>query len=405
MSNLFQSTSSGAALLKNVYKGPVIDQLSEDIPEYRAAEKVTDKWSGLQVIRPWRVRRNQGIGATTDGGTLPAIGRQTTVQATITAKFNYLRLGITGPMLKSSASDQGSFVRDFAYELEMGYKDLADDLDRQFGWDGDGDLATVNTTAVASLTLVVAGRTSTEPAIKFLDVGMAFDIYSSAGALVQSSVTITAISGGPEDATATLTCDQAVSATATDILVRAGSYGNEIQGILYSLDGGTGAIYGVNRATYPSTQGNVTNANSGQLTLDLLQTPFNNALRRGGRKFSAVRCDFDSLRFYQKLLAADKRYSNTLEGDGTFGKKGEFYMNHNGIPVVPSKNLPRTFLFLDASYFKNYVLCEMEPADESGSEMIPQTSADALETRLRFFSNFFNEQPSAAGRLHGYVSP
>ena len=124
MSNQFQSISSGLAELKNYYQGPIRDQFNEEIPILRGAEKVKQGWSGYQVVRPLRVVRNQGIGATSDGGTLPAIGRQTTQQALISAKFNYLRFGVTGPMIKASASDVGSFVRSAAYELEMGYKDL-----------------------------------------------------------------------------------------------------------------------------------------------------------------------------------------------------------------------------------------------------------------------------------------
>lgn len=98
--------------------------MNEETPIYRGAEKGKHSWSGYQVVRPLKVRRNQGIGATSDGGTLPAIGRQTPVQAIIAAKFNYLRFGITGPMIKASQNDVGSFVRSAAYELQEGYKDL-----------------------------------------------------------------------------------------------------------------------------------------------------------------------------------------------------------------------------------------------------------------------------------------
>src|SRR5688500_4143935 len=119
MSNQFQGIQSGLAELKNYYQGPIKDQLNEDVPIFRGAEKVKQGWSGYQVVRPLRVRRNHGIGATSDGGTLPAIGRQNTQQATITAKFNYLRFGVTGPMIKASQSNVGSFVRTAAYELEM----------------------------------------------------------------------------------------------------------------------------------------------------------------------------------------------------------------------------------------------------------------------------------------------
>jgi hypothetical protein len=91
MANAFQSVTSGLAELKNYYQGPIVDLLNEEIPVYRAAEKVKHGWSGSQVVRPLRTARNQGIGATSDGGNLPKIGTQTTVSAIITAKYNYLR--------------------------------------------------------------------------------------------------------------------------------------------------------------------------------------------------------------------------------------------------------------------------------------------------------------------------
>lgn len=90
MSNAFQSITSGLASLKNYYQGPIIDLINEDIPVYRACEKIKQGWSGYQVVRPLRTSRNQGVGATSDGGVLPKIGRQTTTQAIIAAKFNYL---------------------------------------------------------------------------------------------------------------------------------------------------------------------------------------------------------------------------------------------------------------------------------------------------------------------------
>jgi len=404
MANQFQSITSGLAELKNFYEGPIVDQLSEDIPIYRAAEKVKKGWSGYQVIRPLRVRRNQGIGATTDGGTLPAIGRQSTVQASFQSAFNYLRFGVTGPMIKASKSDVGSFVRSAAYELEMGFKDLSSDMNRQLSWNGDGTLALVNTTAVASTTLVIKGRETNAPATQFVDVDMVFDVISG-GVVVAQGITINAVSGTPTALTATLTLSAAVSVTAGDSIVRSGSYNNEVKGLLYSLDGGTSTIYGVDRSTYQSYQSNVTDLAGAQLTLDAMQTPWNNALRRGGQEFNAVWTDFDSLRFYQKLLTPDKRYSNTVEGDGSFGKKGKFFLDWNGLPVVPDKDCPKRFFFLSAQALKNYILCELEFADETGSMYIAQTSADSFETRIRLFNQLFNEQPAAQGVLEDYISP
>jgi hypothetical protein len=411
MANSFQNVTSGLAELKNYYQGPIIDLLNEEVPVYRAAEKVKQGWSGQQVIRPLRTRRNQGVAAVADGGNLPAIGRQTTVQAIIQAKFNYLRFGITGPMIKASQSDIGSFVRSAQYELEMGYKDLKTEISRQLSWDGTGWLATVNTSSVASNSLVIAGRSSAEAALKYVDVGTIFDVVDGSANIVASAITVTAIStGNATSATATLTLDQAITTTAsTNYLIRSGSAGNEIQGLLYALDGGTSTIYSVDRSTSLAYQGNVTDLSSAAnpvLSIDAMQTPFNEGLRRGNvNKYNAVWTDFTSLRYYQKLLTPDKRYSNTMEADGTFGNKGQFYMDFNGIPVVPDKDMTTTMLFLPAEVLKMYELAAMEFADETGSMYIAQSDVDALEVRIRHFVNLFNEQPAACARLKGYVSP
>jgi len=405
MANQFQSIQQGLALLKNYYEGPVRDQFNEELPILRAAEKLKKGWSGLQVIRPLRVRRNQGIGATSDGGPLPFIGKQTPAQAIISATFNYLRFGVTGPMIKASQSDIGSFVRSAAYELEMGYKDLKSDVNRQLSWNGTGTLATVNANTNGSTALVIAGRESVEAALKFIDVGLVFDIVSS-GVVTNSGIQVLSISGGtPTGSTATLNLSAPVTCLSGDALVRSGAYNLEINGLTYSLDGGTTVIYNIDRTAYPAYQGNFFNRNNQQLSLDFLQQIYNEALRRGGAKLSAHYCDFDTLRMYQKLLTADKRYSNTIKGDGGFANKEDFYLEFNSLPVVPDKDCPQRWFTLSDDSLKMYVLAEMEFADETGSMYIAQTSADALEVRIRYFANLFNEQPNADSVGKSYISP
>lgn len=403
--NNFQSITTGLAMLKNYYQGPIRDQFNEELPILRGAEKVKHGWSGYQVVRPLRTVRNQGIGATSDGGTLPAIGFQTTVQALISAKFNYLRFGLTGPMIKASAADVGSFVRDASYELEMGYKDMKSDVNRQLSWDGTGTLALVNANTSGSTSLVISGRETNAPALKFVDIGLVFDIVSG-GVVTNSGISVNAISAtGPDATTATLTLSAPVNCSASDKIIRSGSLNNEIQGLLYALDGGTTTIYNINRSTSIAYQGNVLDLGAAQLKLDTMQQAYNLGLRRGDAKYTAIYSDYDSLRMYQKLLTADKRYSNTMKGDGGFADKDKFYLEFNSIPIVPDKDCPLRIFFLDDSALKMYVLAEMEFADETGSMYIAQTSADALEVRVRYFANLFNEQPNACAVLKNYISP
>lgn len=406
MANLYQGTVSGLAELKNFYQGPIVDQFNEEVAIWKGSDKGKYPWSGAQVVRPLKVIRNPGVGATSDGGILPQIGRQTTVQATISAKYNYLRFGVTGPMIEASKSDVGSFVRSASFELEEGYNDMKSDCNRQMTWDGTGDLATVNTAVVASTTVVIAGRESTEPALKFLDAGSYLDIYTTAGVLVQSGITISSISSGTaSSSTATVVFDQAVTASAGDVFVRANSFGMEIQGVLTQLDAGTSTVYGIDRSLYLQTQGNVVDAASAQLSLAMLQQAEDEASRRGGRGINCLYSDYASRAMYQKLLQADKRYVNSMKGDGGFSDLDKNYLEWNGKAWVCDKDCPTRIFALPDKHIEKYTLTEMAFADETGSMYIAASENDAFEVRIRFFANLFNSKAAGSAVIKSYVSP
>lgn len=403
MPNLFGGVSSQAATLKNYYQGPIVSQFNDMVPFYKNMEKGKEKYNGVQVVRPIKVLRNPGIGATSDGGVLPVIGRQTTVQATISAKFLYLRFGLTAPLIKASQGDKGSFVPAMEFEMEQGMTDFTQSVNRMMLGDGTAKLATVSANAVGSNVVTVTGRESTEDGSKYLQPGMVVDFYTSAGALVVSGVGINAVSG---TTTATLTLDQAVTVSSTDIVVTSGAYGNEVSGVLYTLDGGTSTIYGVNRSTYSVFQGNVVSNGGAALNFNVLKQAWNQGKQRGGAKYNAVYCSYDAERFYEKLLIVDKRYIGKVKGDGTFSNKEENYLEYGGIPLVADKDvLGNRFLMLDTSQWKRYVLSEMEWATESGSELLPQVSSDSFEVRLRLFFDMFCEKPSAQVAVTNFISP
>lgn len=409
MSNNFASINNAAGILKIYYAGPIVTQFNDEIPLYKGAEQGKEKWNGLQVSRPIKVKRNPGIGATSDGGPLPSIGKQTTTQAVITARFNYLRFGITGPMIKASQGDKGSFVSIMEFEMEQGLIDCKNDVNRQLFWDGSGKLAELSAASIASNVITVTGRSSGEAGNKYLDSDMVIDIVDPATGVVKASgVTITAVSG---TTTATVTLASAVTAAAADIVVRTGAYNLEIQGLETFLGATqTSTIYSVDRSLYPVFQGNVIDGSGGQLRLDLMQQALNEARRRGGvPKVDALFTDFDSERYYNKLLVSDKRYiGEKVVGDGTFVMaKDKSYLEFGGVPVVADKDCPGPrFYFMSATGWKKYVLgSELEWADETGSYMIAQSGADSFEVRLRLFANMFHEKPSTNAKLYNYVSP
>lgn len=411
MANSFASVNSALAILKNYYAGPIVSQFNDDLPLYRGAEKGKEKWNGLQVIRPVKVRRNQGIGATSDGGTLPKIGNQTTVQAIIASKYNYLRFGLTGPLIKSSQGDKGAFVTAMEFEMTEGLNDLKWDVNRQLSWDGTGYLATVGANVVASNVITITNRDNAATVIqsaegpeKFLDIGTTFDVTDGTN-IIASGITITAMSG-IGTATVTLTCDQVVTCSANQFLIRTNSLNNEIQGVATLLKSSAQTAYNISQTTYPSFLGNNVD-NAGQpLNLNVMQQLYNNARRRGGAKISALYCDFDTERYYNRLLVVDKRYiGEKVTGDGTFTQKDQVYLNFGGSPVLADQSCPTRIFMLTEGNLKKYVLAELEWADETGSYMIAQVGTDSWEVRLRLFANLFLEKPSAAGMLQNYISP
>ena len=411
MANLFQNTTSGLGVLKQLFIAPLVDQTNQDVQLWNGLKPSKYKFTGSQVNRPIKVRRNPGIGAGSDQGNLPSTGRQTTVQANVAVKYNWLTFGVTGPMISASGNDAGSFVRIVAFEMEKGHEDFVADVNRQMGYDGTGYLARLNSAAVATTSITVKGREDTEYALKFLDVGMIVDIISS-GSVVASGVTITAISGTKTATTATLTLDTAVTASANDYVVRTGAYNLEIQGVLTLFDGATSTKYGVDRSTYGIYNGNVidkSTESTTNLVLDDLQrlqdTIESLAGKTDGQSINAIFSDFNGRRFYQKLLTADKRYSNTVKGDGSFSDMSKNYLEWAGIPWVADKDFPPKIAMLNNGCFEKMVQKEFEWADETGAPLIAQTGVDALEARMRFFANAFNNKPIGGGILKGYTSP
>jgi len=409
MGNSFASTSLAATigLLKNWYAGPVVSQFNDELPWYKQIDKGSEKFSGLAVVRAVKVRRNQGVGATSDGGILPTIGTQTTVNATISAKFNYLRFGLTGPMLKSAQTDKGAFASIMDFEMREGMNDLKTDVNRQFFGDGTGIVGLLAAAVAASQTLSVYGRDSTEEGSKYIDVGAVLDLVSAAGVLLSSGLVVQSVTG--TSGAVTVVVSSPVTAAASDILVRSQSYNQEIQGLAYVLPSAASTIFGINQSTYGAFRGTYTDNGAGALSLNAMQTAYNEARRLGGANINYVVSDFDSERFYNRLLIADKRYSSTgagkVMGDGTFSDKSKSYLEWAGVPFVPDKDATKKVYFIDSSAWKKYVLSELEWADETGSYMIAQTSSDAFEVRLRLFCNIFCEKPRSQAVLANYIAP
>ena len=175
------SDSAGSAydtVLKDFYEGPIREHINNNTKILKQVEKSKRKWSGRQVLFPVHLRRNTGVGARTESGSLPVAGRQTYVDSKIKAKYMYGRITLTGAVIAASRGDKGAFASALRTEVDGMRTDLRDDMNRQCfgnnpGATGLGDLnfSTNSETGVMGTITAVAGDgvtcTVTNPGTRF----------------------------------------------------------------------------------------------------------------------------------------------------------------------------------------------------------------------------------------------
>src|ERR1035437_2282578 len=78
-----QTLTTFDALLKNVYRGPIVELLNQETYLIGRVEKTNvnnlGSFTGRQLVFPVHVGRNRGRGATTDGGSLVNAGKQSSL--------------------------------------------------------------------------------------------------------------------------------------------------------------------------------------------------------------------------------------------------------------------------------------------------------------------------------------
>ena len=212
------SMTSVTSLLKEMYEGPLRDQLNNDVVTLRRIEKTSEGTKadagGKYVVFPIKTTRNQGIGARAEMEALPSAGQQGRAAARVGMRHQYGSVQFTGQVFELAKSDPQSFVSIIDDELNSIKDDLALDLNRQVYGDGSGAvhyISSAGTVNTATVTHTVWGQ-----------IGMVIDIYDATGVTQKaSSRNVTALTA------TTVTFDGAAIAVAVgDIIVRKGNVGN-----------------------------------------------------------------------------------------------------------------------------------------------------------------------------------
>ena len=234
------------AILKDIYRGPVIEQINYKTYMLDMIERDSDSVdaSGRRAIIPVESAGNESPTSMPDAGTLATPQIDLEQDAIVAIKYHDGGVSLSDALIKqATGNNAGAFVN----KLSRSTKKLADsmrkNLNRQvFGVGASGLMATLTSSPSSATTFTVDST-------QFLRVGMVIDVLQiSNGASDTGSTgrTITAINR----TTKTITVDSAMSSTTTtDGVFKEGAYGNEMEVGLRNAAATGRTLHGINSAT------------------------------------------------------------------------------------------------------------------------------------------------------------
>jgi len=413
------TTAGFDAALKDVYAGPIRNQLNEktrlldlftkgDIEQY--------EWEGRQVVLSLRKSRNSGVKATSEGGGLPIAGKQGYAKMLIPMRFIQGRIELTAQVMKASRSDKGSFARAMDSEQKGLVDDLARQRNRMLAYFGAGTLATIASGA-NSITQQLAnpgGVSGTVNNTRFVKVGMLVAVTDVTGAIVRGVQTVLSV------AEPNITLDAALNTTTGDLVslgtnslaANESSFNLEPMGILGIVDSTTyiSSIFGIDRSqSVNSFFRSTIMSNSGIVNGDLLQRGIDNAEEVSGEVIDQFICHVSVRREVLKLTEADRRYNGSSQPQNFDGgtKAGAFKQEYafNGIPFKVDKDFAYgTLVGANKGHLFWIPEVEGEWADEDGTVLFRVQNKDNYEARYRVYENFFSDKGDAMVRFDGVTA-
>lgn len=316
-----QTLTTFDALLKNVYRGPIVELLNQETYLIDQLEKSNvnnlGSFTGRQLVFPVHVGRNRGRGATTDGGALVSAGSQSYLDGIVSIRYFDEGIELSDMVIKQSETDDGAFVRAMTSEMEGATTDLRKDISRMAYGQGTGLLASCTATQSAVTFSVDSGQ--------YIAVGDTVDVLTrSTGAVKGSAVTVTAVAytgtaNSSTQANANITVSSSVSVTAADGVYVSGDRNNESDGLRNICNTGR-TLHQINSSTNPIWDSNVLSANQANPSEDLFMQLSQTIRQRSGKTIDSFLTTLGVQRRLANTYASQKRWNdaNVTKIDGGY---------------------------------------------------------------------------------------
>jgi hypothetical protein len=378
------------SVLKEFYLPGIREILNNAVFLLTQIESTSEDIEGRRAVLAINTGRNAGIGARAEGGTLPSPGNQGYAEERITLKYNYGRIQLTGPVIRSMGSDKGSFTRALQSESEGITRDLRKDVNRQLFGTSDGVIAQAASNAGQVITLTNA----TPVQIRQLNVGSVLDVGTVAAPTTKgTAVVVTGTTATTVTVTGTLG-----AVAATDFLFRAGSGGSgasqkEMTGLQTQV-AASGALWNIDPATWPDWASYVDG--NGGTPRAVSETMFVKAQQevniRSGEELDLWVTDAGVHRNVAALLTSLKRFPVPVELHGGYtaldmSVVGQGRSGGMTVGMVYDADCPYGQAFgLTTKRFKFHKMSDWEFMDEDGAVLNRVPNQDAYEGTLFLYA-------------------
>ena len=351
-----QTLTAADAILKELYVGPIVEQLNQKKYLLEQIERDSDhvEHTGRRAVVPVHKNRNWGLKSIADGGVLPTAGRQEWADAIIPIRAHTLAIELTDQSIEATKSDKGAFISLLTAETQGAATDLSKNMNRQAFGLGTGQLCVKE-----SVKTVAAGADehltfANESDLQYLKVGTIVDV------LVESSGAETNGVKGAEVIERTVSSKEVVlnKKTVGEIKTTSkynvyiqGSYKNEIDG-LRNITNKSRELHSINSSAAGNEywNGNIITASKAAAGEDLFEQLADNVGAQGNGEVEV----------FLTSRGVKRRLANTYQSQKRFNDKtatriegGYSAIMVNEVPVVSDDDCPKTYAFgLNKSAFK-----------------------------------------------------
>jgi hypothetical protein len=366
-----------------------------------------------------RVQPNWNMGYRPEGTTgVGAAGNQGLTNATVTLRYFYVPIVITGQAENLTKGESRAFMQAKALEAKFDMKDAVSHVNVVvIGAEPGGQLAQAAAAIVAG-TSFTADNTGLLPGAIYLRVGQPIDCIPVGGGVPDFTNTkITAINY----------TTRVVSVPATAVAGHAIALAGEYPQVAIANDGwftangfqnlvnSSGVVEGIDPGVFPAWQSYLYDNGAGALSSQLMQQLRQFVKNRGGVDGNVFIAPSAQINQYVGIATTTLRFDITNEGPAAkVGKKaldlGFNVFDYAGLPIVEDKDARTDRIYHgDSEMMKKFEAIPLSLAeDEAGTwtRIIGANGiADAVAGLLRWYHNIGIVQRSAWGRLQNLQVP